>query len=105
MQDFKIPHLGDDDELDEIRKYISPFELQRGLKFSKNGIMKYVEDLMAENDPFSADKAIAQQWEQKLKNPNQFLHLKKNQADCPFMRSEMIFDKKFKMNKLANCIF
>lgn len=62
--------MADDEELEDIKKFISPFEMERGLKFSKNGIVKYIEDLMAENDPFSPDKNISKNWEEKLKNPN-----------------------------------
>ena len=70
MVDFQIPQLGDNEELQEIRQYISPFELEKNLKFSKNGLVKFIEELLAENDPFSEDKSIARMWDNKLKNPN-----------------------------------
>ena len=70
MVDFQIPQLGDNEELQEIRQCISPFELERNLKFSKNGLVKFIEELLAENDPFSEDKSIARMWDNKLNNPN-----------------------------------
>lgn len=38
--------------------------------FSKNGIVQYIEDLLEENDPFSADPNVSKMWDSKLKNAN-----------------------------------
>ena len=55
--------MGDYDELEEIKKFVSPFELEKGLVFSKIGVVQFIDRLMAENDPFSADKNIAKNWD------------------------------------------
>ena len=105
MSDFQMPNLHDDQLLEEMQKHVSPLEVERNLVFSKNGIVKYIEEMLKENDPFSDDKKVSKMWESKLKNANQHLHLKKDQNDCPFMRSEVVFEKKFKMQKIANCVY
>lgn len=54
--------LGNGDDLDDyrlpnnfifqdIQQHISPFEIEKGLEFSSNGIIKYVDQMLQENDP------------------------------------------------------
>ena len=46
MKEFELDGLGSDDEIEELTKLINPYEHQNQLKFSKNGIVKFVDNIV-----------------------------------------------------------
>ena len=105
MREFQLDGLGDDEEIEELANLINPYELEKQLKFSKNGIVKYIDEIVEQESKLNQnDPKLAKEWEEKVNTKNVKFFLKKDK-DCPYMRSEMIFEKKFKMQKLAKCIF
>lgn len=49
-----------DEEIEEMIPYKCDYEIKKGIKFSKNGIIKFVEEEMNKED------AISEKWEEKL---------------------------------------
>lgn len=72
------------------------FEIEQGIKFSKRGIIEYLENLV-ENETQEKDKA----WDQKLKSPTIMYYIRKGGSKlnpkAPYMRQELTFAKPFKM--------
>ena len=56
---------------------------------------------MLESEKFGDKEKL---WEQKIKSANINFFLKKS-GDSPFLRTESVFDKKWKMHKLINAIY
>ena len=115
MQDFIWDGPGDsDDEIPEMVALKNDQEKQLGIKFSKNGIIDYVEKFLKhESLTFSDDPQNAKLWVEKLSIPDKpipgiklFLksggsQFSKNQ---PFIRSESFYNSKYKMEKLVQVI-
>jgi hypothetical protein len=72
------------------------WEIEKGIKFSKRGIIEYVES-MIEKESMENDDA----WNQKLKSPTILYYIRKGGSSlnpkAPYMRQEMNFAKPFKM--------
>ena len=80
--------------------FLNTLEKQNGLNFTKISVVQYIEDMLAREKIGDAEKA----WEQKLKSANINFYLKKGN-ESPFLRTESIFDKKWKMNKIVAAIY
>ena len=99
-----------DEEIKEMVQYKNQFEIEQGIKFSKNGIKKYVEELLAfESSTNTTDPANAKKWENKLDTKELKFSLKKGGSKYnesqPFLQTQSHFNSKFKMEKLVNCIY
>lgn len=67
-----------DEEIPEMAKYKCDYEKQMGIKYSKNGIMKFItEQIEKESKDNKSDPKLAKQWEEKLKIPGLKMFLKK----------------------------
>jgi hypothetical protein len=61
-----------------MAKYKTEWEIEQGVKFSKRGIIDYIEKMIAyESAQNKEDPANAKLWEQKLKQPGLVYYLKK----------------------------
>jgi predicted ATPase len=99
-----------DEEIEEMAIFKNQIEKQQGVKFSKNGIKQYVEAMIAtESASNTESKATAKLWENRMETPNIKFFLKKGGSEFsdsqPFIRTEARFNKVFKMQKLATCIY
>lgn len=65
-----------DEEVESMAQYKNEWEIERGVKFSKNGIMKFINDFHLEENP-NAQK----EWDEKLKIPGLTYSLKKGGSD------------------------
>ena len=79
------------------------------MKFSKNGIIKYIEDMLAKESPKNEEDAkTAALWENHMKEPTLELHLKKGGSqfnkDQPYIRMDSTFNQKFKMDRLVKTV-
>jgi phosphoenolpyruvate synthase/pyruvate phosphate dikinase len=74
-----------DEEIEELAKYKCDYEKKAGIKFSKNGIIKFVtEQLSKESRSNKSDPKISKAWEEKLKIPGLVMFLKKGgTTECP----------------------
>lgn len=95
-----------DEEISELVPFKCPYET---LKYSKNGIMKYVkEQIQNESKDNKKDPKLAKSWEEKLQIPGLKMYLKKGGTsecpDQPYMRTEAQFKKQMKMEKLLNVV-
>ena len=81
----------------------TPYEIEIGIKFSKRGIIDYIETQIVQ-DSIEHDK----RWECKSKQPNLMYYIKKGGSEVnknqPYMRSEITFAKPFKMEKIIKCV-
>lgn len=69
------------------------WELDEGVKFSKNGLIEFIEKKQAHENPLNKnDPATAKAWERKLKNAGLTYYLKKGGSALkpkqPYFRSE-----------------
>ena len=98
-----------DEEIEELVKYKCDYEKEMGIKYSKNGIIKFVTDqLEYERRDNKQNPKNAKLWEEKLKIPGAKMFLKKGGTkecpDQPFMRTECQFKKQYKMHKFLHCV-
>lgn len=95
-----------DEEVEELLPYKNEYEKQMGVHFSKNGIIKFVEEnLELESADCKKNPKNAKLWEKQLTFQGITLYTKKNGSkfsqDQPFLRTESTFNKKFKMDRLV----
>jgi len=79
------------------------------VKFSKNGIIKFIEETLDyENPDNKKQPANAKLWEEMLKMGGVKSYLKsggsKFNDSQPFLRTDSVFNSKFKMNKLVHMV-
>lgn len=89
-----------DEEVHELLFTKSEYEKKKGIKFSKRGIIDYVEKVLAYENPLNKkDAKNSKLWEEKVKIPQMKMYLKKGGSelskDQPFMRTENTFNKKY----------
>ena len=107
MSQFIMNGYGSDEEIPELRGLISPKEQEKGLKFSKNGIIKYINDYVDQETRHNKnDPKLASLWEEKIKTGNCLFQVKKSEANNSnlLMRCEATFPRSFKMNKLVKAL-
>ena len=107
MSQFILNGYGSDEEIPELKGLISPKEQEKGLKFSKNGIIKYINDYVDHETRHNKnDPKLASLWEEKIKTGNCLFQVKKSEANNSnlLMRCEATFPKSFKMNKLVKAL-
>ena len=92
-----------DEEIPEMAALKTDYEKEIGIKFSKKGIMNYIDTQIVE-DSIEKDK----RWECKMKSPGLMYYIKKGGSDVsknqPYMRTEITFAKPFKMEKIIKCV-
>ena len=67
-----------DEEIEEMAKHKTQWEIDQGVKFSKKGLINYIEKMIAyESNQNKDDPANAKLWEQKLKQPGLTYCIKK----------------------------
>ena len=67
-----------DEEIEEMAKHKTQWEIDQGVKFSKKGLIDYIEKMIAyESNQNKEDPANAKLWEQKLKQPGLTYCIKK----------------------------
>ena len=98
-----------DEEIKEFSAVKSDFETQLNLKFSKSGIIDFITQTIKNESPANDDPAQSKLWENKCDMPGKLkLYLKKGGStysqDLPFVRTESIFNQKYKMEKLIKCV-
>ena len=98
-----------DEEIPEMAALKSSYEIAEGIKFSKNGIKKYVEaQIEKESKDNKKDPKTAKLWEEKLKLPGISMCLKKGGSHIsesqPYLRTESNYKKTYKMEKLLSCV-
>ena len=80
-----------DEEIAEFAELKQSWEIEAGVKFSKNGLMKYIKQMLAE-EKSGLDNANSKLWDQKLKIPGITYYLKtggsKVSKTQPFFRVE-----------------
>ena len=86
-----------DEEIEELLPFKNDFERKQGVKFSKNGIIKYIEDMIAKESPKNAeDEKTAALWENHMKEATLELHLKKGGSqfnkEQPYIRMDSTFN-------------
>lgn len=78
------------------------FEKQCGIKFSKNGIISYVENTLQKES--KDDPQNEKLWEEKLTTPEIKLFVKKNGSEMnakqPYLRIESLYKNSYKMEKI-----
>ena len=89
--------------------YKCHFEVEMGVKYSKKGLVEYIEQFLAHENPKNKkDKKNGGLWAENLKTPQIAMFMKKGgshlNANQPYIRNEFTFMSKFKMNKLANVV-
>jgi hypothetical protein len=74
-----------DEEVSELLPYKCQYEKDLGIKYSKNGIMKFCAEFIAnESKENKKDSKMAQAWDEKLKIPGIKMYLKKGGTkECP----------------------
>ena len=91
-----------------MAKLKTEWEIKNGVKFSKRGIVDYIERFLATESINSEDPQTAKAWEEKLKTPGLTYYLKKGGSDIntsqPFFRSEVSLPQAFKLNKVIKCV-
>lgn len=71
-----------DEEIEEMAKLKTEWEIRNGVRFSKRGIIEYVEMFLErESKQNKEDAKTAKLWEQKLKIPAMTYFLKKGGSD------------------------
>ena len=77
LENFYYDYSEDPDEVvQEFMDERLPWEVDAGLVFSKNGIIKHVEAMLAKEHP-----DVDPRWELKLKSPTIVYYLKKGCSD------------------------
>ena len=90
-------------------EYKNDYETKMGIKYSKNGLVEFLETLVAnESKQNKKDPKTAKLWEEKLSTPNLTMYLKKGGSemskDQPFLRSDITFPVSYKMQKLVQTV-
>lgn len=98
-----------DEEVEEMLPYKCQFEVEMGVKYSKKGLIEFIEQFLAHENPKNKkDKKNGVLWEENIKTPQIAMFMKKGgshiNSNQPFIRNEFSFMKKFKMNKLINVV-
>ena len=98
-----------DEEIEELVPFKCEYEKKMGIKYSKNGIIKFVtQQIQTESKNDKTNPKNAKLWEEKLKIPGLTMFLKKGgteeSPDQPFMRTEAQFKKQIKMDKFLNVV-
>lgn len=97
-----------DEEIAEIAELKQSWEIDSGVKFSKNGLMKFIKLMLAEESA-GHDCANSKLWEQKLKIPGITYYLKNGGSKVnktqPFFRVEAAFNKVYKIDKLLKVLY
>jgi hypothetical protein len=98
-----------DEEVEEFVAYKSDYEKDLGVRFSRRGIISFVESLVSQETPRNVDDPkTSKKWEEKLKTPGITMLLKRGgshlSADQPYIRTESNFNKNFKMQKLLKIV-
>ena len=82
----------------------SPHEIEEGIKFSKNGMIKFIEEKLAAENSDADSK-----WVRHLNTPSIRYFLKKGgtklSSNQPFFRSEITLPKPYKIEKLVNAVW
>ena len=83
-----------DEEIEEMAKHKTQSEIDQGVKFSKRGLIEYIEKMIAlESNQNKEDPANAKLWEQKLKQPGLTYCIKKGgtkeSPSQPYFRTDM----------------
>ena len=78
-----------------------------GIKFSKNGLIQYINEQIENESPHNKkNPKNAKLWEKSLASQGISLYIKKGgskfSADQPYIRTESIFNKKFKFDRLLS---
>jgi hypothetical protein len=77
----------------------------RDIRFTKNGIMEYIENFFAKEE----SEAEKKKWEQKLDNKDVKVFIKKEgtefSKDLPFIKAEIILNGAFKLEQVIQAIF
>jgi len=86
-----------------------PWEKEKGVRYSKLGIVEFIEKTLKEEDPNGKDKKNAKLWEKKLEHSGLKYYMKKGGSNLnknqPYFRTEMTFNRLFEIPKLAKCIY
>jgi hypothetical protein len=90
---FQWPLEDPDQEIEEMALLKTKWEIDEGVKFSKNGLIEFIEKKQAQENPLNkSDPATAKAWERKLKNAGLTYYLKKGGSALkpkqPYFRSE-----------------
>ena len=98
-----------DEEVEEMLEFKNVFEKQAGIKFSKNGLIEYIEEQLEYESPHNKKSTkTAKLWEKSLVSQGINLYIKKGgskfSADQPFIRTESAFNKKFKFDRLLSTV-
>lgn len=92
-----------DEEIEFMKQHKNEWELEKGVKFSKKGLIEFIDKFIEEESSESNPD-----WQRKLDTPSIKYYLKKGGSDQnksqPFFRSETFFNKVFKMNKLVKLV-
>jgi hypothetical protein len=65
-----------------MAKLKTQWEIDNGVKFSKRGLIEYIEKMHAQETPDNKDDPkTAKAWERKLKNPGLTYYLKKGGSE------------------------
>lgn len=100
-----------DEEVEDMLKYKSQAEKDLGIRFSKKGIVKFIESFLAQENPKNTkDPKNAKLWEEKFAIKNGIsMFLKKGgshlSSSQPFMRIQTQFPKKYKINKMLKVVY
>ena len=65
-----------DEEVEHARNVITPFEEEKGLKFSKNGMIKFIEEIIETSSPESSDANEKKGWKKISATKNYIMHTK-----------------------------
>ena len=98
-----------DEEITEFNPLRNEYEKKMDVKYSKRSIIDFVEKLVSEESPHNPNKKVAKLWEEKMKEPNRITLFLKNGGSKfndsqPFIRTESVYPKAFKLHKLIEAV-
>lgn len=98
-----------DEEVEDLLPYKNQYEKQLGVVYSKNGIIKFIEETLEHESPDNKkNPKNAKLWEKQLTYQGIQLYTKKDGSrfskDQPFLRTESTFNKKFKLDRLIEIV-
>ena len=88
-------------EITELKPYSNTLEKESNLVFTKTAVIKYIEDTIATESYIGNKDKL---WDQKIKSANVNFFLKKT-VETTFLRTESVFDKKWKLHKVISAIY
>ena len=94
-----------DEEIPELTILKSDFEQSHGLKFSKNGVVAFINEMLQTESVANKQDGVGKLWEEKSKTPNFKFFVKRDTGTTQFIRQEAIFPKKYKVHKLLKAIY